>query len=332
MIVILYLKKEKVKMKKVNKSKVIIPALAMIALTTAASATGTVAWFSMNTVASVNGMVLKTTVNDNLLIDNYVDGSWATNDSTFAATKTQTIETNNILVPVSTVNGYDFFYTMPGNVAGNGDASTNTYVSLPGSTEHATNVTNLKTAYSSADDFYLDYHLVLKADNTSTSARNINVSTLELTYSTANKGVEHAWRVAVFANKFTTAAVNGAKTAPGYGTSATKMYAPAGYAHFEKGEGVEGKAKAVSSTSATSEVIYASSPADSTIATIDGGKTEYFEVVVRAWLEGEDTSCTVETFKTLDDGTWNLNCGFTLESGTASGAYQLAVTGESAAA
>ena len=40
-------------MKKFNKSKVIIPALAMIALTTAASATGTVAWFTANRATTV---------------------------------------------------------------------------------------------------------------------------------------------------------------------------------------------------------------------------------------------------------------------------------------
>ena len=43
-------------MKKFNKSKVIIPALAMIALSTAASATGTVAWFAANGAVSVSGL------------------------------------------------------------------------------------------------------------------------------------------------------------------------------------------------------------------------------------------------------------------------------------
>ena len=45
-------------MKKINKSKVIIPALALIALTTAASVTGTAAWFAANTTASVTGMTI----------------------------------------------------------------------------------------------------------------------------------------------------------------------------------------------------------------------------------------------------------------------------------
>ena len=43
-------------MKKFNKSKVIIPALAMIALTTAASATGTVAWFAANGTVTASTM------------------------------------------------------------------------------------------------------------------------------------------------------------------------------------------------------------------------------------------------------------------------------------
>lgn len=43
-------------MKKFNKSKVIIPALAMIALTTAASATGTVAWFAANSTVTAEAL------------------------------------------------------------------------------------------------------------------------------------------------------------------------------------------------------------------------------------------------------------------------------------
>ncbi len=55
-------------MKKFNKSKVIIPALAMIALTTAASATGTVAWFSANGVVTASTMTFKATAGANLYI------------------------------------------------------------------------------------------------------------------------------------------------------------------------------------------------------------------------------------------------------------------------
>ena len=53
MIFVVYNLKEKIIMKK---SKIIIPALGLIALGTAASITGTVAWFSMNTQVTATGM------------------------------------------------------------------------------------------------------------------------------------------------------------------------------------------------------------------------------------------------------------------------------------
>lgn len=55
-------------MKKFNKSKVIIPALAMIALTTAASATGTVAWFAANGTVTASTMTFKAVAGANLYI------------------------------------------------------------------------------------------------------------------------------------------------------------------------------------------------------------------------------------------------------------------------
>lgn len=61
-----------------KKTKVIIPALGLLLLSTAASVTGTVAWFSMNNTASVSGMQIS--VNSNatyLLISNANTGDTA---------------------------------------------------------------------------------------------------------------------------------------------------------------------------------------------------------------------------------------------------------------
>ena len=41
------------------------------------------------------------------------------------------------------------------------------------------------------------------------------------------------------------------------------------------------------------------------LATITAGATKYYKVVVRLWIEGEDTTCTSETFANLTD-TWAL--------------------------
>jgi hypothetical protein len=64
--VILGLYKEKIKIMK--KSKIIIPALAMLVMSTAATVTGTVAWFTMNTTASAEGMVVAAKTSGSLII------------------------------------------------------------------------------------------------------------------------------------------------------------------------------------------------------------------------------------------------------------------------
>ena len=49
---------------------------------------------------------------------------------------------------------------------------------------------------------------------------------------------------------------------------------------------------------------------------IGDGETKYYKVVVRLWLEGEDTTCTSETFANLTD-TWSLDLKLELGQGTA---------------
>lgn len=53
-----------------KKTKVIIPALGILLLSTAASVTGTVAWFSMNSEVTASGMNLKAKAENGILISN----------------------------------------------------------------------------------------------------------------------------------------------------------------------------------------------------------------------------------------------------------------------
>lgn len=262
----------------------------------------------MNNNVTVTGMEAKTKVSSNLLIDNYAVGSWATNDSTFKAVDTQTITSNNVIVPMSMVDGINFFYVDPTNVAGDGNAVDDAYTKYVDSSF-------LAEKYSAATAAYLDYHFVLKADNTSDAAQNINLSKLDLTYSGA-ADADTAFRVAILAKVFETAVVNGAKTAPGLPAAATRIYTPSGAVNYDNG-------KAVSSTTELGDVTYVSAVAGSTIATVPSGETKYYDVTVRLWLEGEDKTCTVETFKGLDTGSWTLDIEFVLETGTTSGKYNI---------
>ena len=51
-----------------KKTKIVVPALAVLLLSTAASVSGTVAWFSMNTQIKVTGMTVTTKVSSSLQI------------------------------------------------------------------------------------------------------------------------------------------------------------------------------------------------------------------------------------------------------------------------
>ena len=95
-----------------KKTKIVVPALAVLLLSTAASVSGTVAWFSMNTSVKVDGMQVSTRVASNLLIaeknleQNYTD----------SITQSRV----GILEPASTIDGKAFWYTT--NAKGDGSA------------------------------------------------------------------------------------------------------------------------------------------------------------------------------------------------------------------
>jgi hypothetical protein len=40
--------------------------------------------------------------------------------------------------------------------------------------------------------------------------------------------------------------------------------------------------------------------------------TEYYQVIVRLWLEGEDTTCNNDTYVDLTQGNWKLDLAFVL--------------------
>lgn len=307
-------------LKAMKTMKKLIPALAMLLVSAVLLGTSTFAWFSMNNTVTVTGMEVKTVVSNNLLVDNYTkvdtspkDGQWSVDDTTFESSKTQSITTGNVVVPVSTVDGINYYFTAKDNVKGDGDAKADSYTAV------GADFAALKAAYTEADAGYLEYHFVLKANNTSASdAQKIILTQLDLTYN-GTTDTNKAFRVAVLARKFATATPNGAKTAPGLAAGEgliTKIYAPTGATNFTDGQ-------AVSGTSATSAVTYGSTVADSEIATVAANSTEYYEVAVRLWLEGEDTTCKVETFKGLTSGLWSFEIGFTLQSNTTGGVYVL---------
>jgi hypothetical protein len=323
--------------RKNSAAKKLIPAAGMLALSASMLATSTYAWFTMNRSVDVTGLQMKTVVSSNLQIDKalptnggtWAAGSFATNDSTFANSIEESIA-NEVLVPVSTVDGYSYWFTDPDNVQGNGDATSDAYT--------AYSLAGLQGKYgNTVTHGYLDYHFVLKASNTTDSAQKVVLDQLDIKYTKAGTetDTDKAWRVAILGKEFTTAAVNGAKTLPNIATAGadvTKIYTPSGAANFTTNE-TTSKYQAVNGAAALADVNYAGAIGDSEIFTVPAGSTKYYEVIMRIWIEGEDTTCYTGLFNGLQNGSWALDTGFTLATdGTAgSGVYNITMSNETPA-
>jgi hypothetical protein len=296
--------------------------------------TSTYAWFTMNKEVTLTGMEVKTHVGSNLLIQ-----KGALNDTTtlgeggFITDETQTVTA--ILEPVSTVDGQNFFYTLDANGSG---AKLHTPI---GSTSGAINFKDYDLeglaaasgtgASSYTNQFsmdygvstsgaasimtgqnkavgYVDYVYQLKATNTEESEQFINLNEVKLTYGAATE-TDKAWRVAVFVvndgvNVGGTFA-DWSSAIPTDTASLKTILTPDGATNFDSG-------KAVNSTTTRDSVTYNTA---ANLATVPGNSVKYYKVVVRLWIEGEDTTCNTSTYKPLTNS-WKLDLTMDLDTAT----------------
>ena len=298
---------------KIKASKKIIMAALALLMAVGLAAGSTFAWFSMNNRVEVSGMEVKTKVSSNLLItsDELSSTAKKADENFTAAPLVQTVK--GILEPVSTINGTSFFYTKEANADGT-IASGATYVAY--SSSAASDTTNYDSAFSeyygvtktSATGLisgengakpYVDYVFQLKAVNTETSATKVKLTTLDLTYGAATDA-NKAYRVAVFVED-----ISGGTATAGVGEL------KAIYAHTSAENQTDGKA--VNSTSTVGTVAYNGTAELDEVA---ANTTKYYKVVVRLWIEGEDTTCTNETFAALNNS-WQLALNITFDNAAA---------------
>ena len=264
-------------------------------------------------------MQVKTVVQDNLLIAEATSGIADNDGESEASYKTALLTPiKAILEPASTVNGLNYFYTESDNVVGSGDARSDNYIpytdytgaetkygTQAGSAGYtdlfsqnygvsATGAAALVSGEDSAKPF-VDYAFYLKATNTSTSEKSVNITTLTLNYGNNTTVAQKAFRIALFVDAMT-GATSGANNAP---TTLKSIVKPSGASNFS------GADLAVSNaTTANGTVSLANQGL--VIGTVNAGTTNYFKVIVRMWLEGEDNTCNNETFATLTDS-WSLD-------------------------
>ena len=179
-----------------KKTKIIVPALGMLLLSTAASVTGTVAWFSMNNTTTVTGMMVRTKIGDNLYIAGAEVGTGMPASTAYATQRVDAVR--GLLDPVSTVDGESFWFTNGSNVAVDGQAIRNEFMAYDKASP-STAWTNLNGAEAVG---YVDYVVALKAVNGGTADEKVVLKQLDLTYGGALDGTaddtEQAWRVAMF--------------------------------------------------------------------------------------------------------------------------------------
>ena len=284
-----------------KKTKVIIPALGLLVLSTAASITGTVAWFSMNTTVNIAGMTVKTTVGNNLSIaSDTTAGTAKLADSNFADNYYASIDA--LIEPVSTINGLNFFYTV--NAKASGDASKEEYLAYNSADTSAFN-----TAYGTSGAVgYVDYAFQLKAVNASANDNYLNLTELNLVYNGTDEfnGI-NAFRVAIFWEKFVSSSFHAIDSGDVAVNKVLMKNSAA--ANFTATKAVAYVSDAAAKTALEDEDETALQPVTYgpfNYLTVSAGETSYYKVVVRLWLEGEDTTCNNGTFASLND-MWGLN-------------------------
>ena len=326
-----------------KKTKIIVPALGIIAFATAASITGTVAWFTANNAVSVTGMQFKTQVGNNLLIADNQNAEFT--DSVFATSLTQTRKAK--LEPVSSIDGVGFYYTTVANDNGSAKDASPFYAYSEGASladtdaDKTANDASFNSRYGVASPTtgwagtvlygYVDYTFYLKASLASQHDRIImNECTMKYN-NAALTASDKAWRIGVFAAAATASTSAGVTTVTPYTTAMAAgnnktILSPSGADYFAKTGGTDPvKVDAVSGVSATArgdgfaptygDVINLNEKAIIYSASAAAETNKVFKVVVRLWLEGEDTKCYVDNYKTLS-ADYTLSLSFVTELNT----------------
>ena len=262
----------------------------------------------MNTKVTVTGMQVRTQVSSNVFVAESTLATTAKEAEANFGPSVNFTTAATLLEPVSSIDGLNFFYVDASN---NVDAvgavkeadeyiAYNTGKAAPTSSQEEDFVAKNGTAGSKG---FVDFVIQLKAVNANTSVAALKLTKLDLAY----KGVavtEKAFRVAIFMEKFDGSAF----------TVVSPQTLPAASSIFSKGAASDyfTDGKAVNGTDSLASVLTLNSTVSVNVA---AQATEYYKVVIRIWLEGEDESCNNDTFASLNQN-WALDLNFELGTAT----------------
>lgn len=240
-----------------KKTKVIIPAMGLLLLSTAASITGTVAWFSVNTTVTANGMSVKAKAQEGIAISNAANGTY---NFTAASSKSTVAE----LYPASTIDFDPFLTSVSTNP---GQANTQQAYSTG-----AAWVDNNTEAHYVVHDFYIR----------SSSASALTIGSLDVKSvdakvggSAATQELSKSLRVGV---KFDT-------------SSNVYIYGPV--TGFTATVSVQNAAGAYDANNRTDVTALAGNVEsnDTSVTTLPSRENNGKHVYVYVWFEGEDAAC-----------------------------------------
>ena len=263
-----------------KKTKIIVPALGVLLLSTAASVTGTVAWFSMNNFVTAEGMNVKAKAENGIVISNAADGTSWRDSATSLHTSTLEVK------PTSTATAATWVHSTSNDAA---DENTgNDYALLTTAVDSATGAgyvdENANSEYDSAtDSVYYSMHSFYIKSSAQAITNTLYITNVKATLPTTqnSENLNKALRVLV--------KLNGAATA--------KVYSPV-YAAASYNVATTAGASSVATTtvtpidaSGTNGLIATASQeflANQAIPANDGTP---LQIDVYLYFEGEDPNC-----------------------------------------
>lgn len=280
-----------------KKTKILVPALAVLALGMAASVTGTVAWYAANTQVRGSGVSVSAVVAKNLIISNSAHTTWGA----------AAVATTNTEVPMSPVSTTDFddyekyFSVVDGSKvdATSGRAKNGAVYADPLTAAFVEGYNGTAAAkYVRLDTFYVS----LQAAATTTIDLQLTVN-----ISASSQAISKALRIGInygLCNN-STFAYSGTPTSTLYsvtgGDSTYNAIKQAGTVKVGTGTGVDEDAVAPTTAymsndatpvALTEEVTAQTSLPDeaSIAASFAGG--QYMKLEIFSWYEGQDQYCT----------------------------------------
>ena len=158
------------------------------------------------------------------------------------------------------------------------------------STANPQEASEYKTAYG-----YVDYVMYLKATSTE---ENQKIDILE----------DKAWRAAIFVQE------TSAKTQPTSLGTLVSIIAPTGAKNHNTGLAADTMSSIGTIQKENKEVINNNA--------ITSGTSKYYKVVVRVWIEGEDTTCTTEIYGNKTDK-YTLDLEYIIDNETTIGSVKI---------